>query len=381
METVTAVKVCCGLALFVWFHRCASADDVLTYYMEESCGRTIKFSSVDTTEFVFNLTRVGSRFSANMYCPVVILANIGFKIMFKFTRLDFSSSTHYMALYSTAIDGRYGIDTFINDLSSTYISTTPSNKGILLFKSGTSYRNGGMSVLVTMFAKAKQIGFGESRCEDGHFFCLNERCISEDLVCNTRDNCGDESDEWADCSLLPWWSSVLIAFVVFFLISGICIICKLSQKQFICFQQPGHTVALGNRLQINTITNPMAVANNNLEMTSFPATQGSMQIQSQSMAQSHWVVSPAYNNQQNIHQVPPHVPMQMGVPYQTPPSTLSFPVYPPGLIPHSPTEAPPAYSSLAMNPSAPPLGPVSEVDDHFKGYGMGTLDQKGLPPM
>lgn len=86
-------------------------------------------------------------------------------------------------------------------------------------------------VIMFLLVAAKQIGFGESKCEDGHFLCLNERCISEDLVCNTRDNCGDESDERDDCSLLPWWSSVLVAFVVFFLISGICIICKLSKKQ------------------------------------------------------------------------------------------------------------------------------------------------------
>ena len=35
----------------------------------------------------------------------------------------------------------------------------------------------------------------EDRCNIGSFICKNGRCISHDLTCNTKDDCGDRSDE------------------------------------------------------------------------------------------------------------------------------------------------------------------------------------------
>ncbi|XP_046573031.1 uncharacterized protein LOC124281066 [Haliotis rubra] len=360
MDSVTAVKVCCGIALMVWCLRCGSAShDVVSYYMEDICGHTVSFSSEEENEFLFSLTRDESSFAANMYCRVEIVADPRFQIMFKFTRLDFSSSSHYLSLYSRAIGWSYGIDRYINDLLHTPVSTTPSNKGILLFRSGTTRLSGGMSVIVTMFKQANQFAFFNSNCDDGYFLCENDRCISEDLVCNTRDNCGDESDEWDDCSLLPWWIYFLIAFGVIFTLCGITIcVCKSFKKKA---ERP--SVAVDPRQQISTIQTGFSYQSANTVVSPAQSTQhGSVQM-GVSSGMTHYQpgMSSPYNNQQmNPHQVPPHSPVQIGASYPAPHTPMTMPVSPPGFIPHSPSQDPPAYSGLAMNPSAPPLGTIME---------------------
>ena len=40
-----------------------------------------------------------------------------------------------------------------------------------------------------------------SECRDVEFSCDNGRCISPDLKCDGADDCGDNSDEWAACSM------------------------------------------------------------------------------------------------------------------------------------------------------------------------------------
>ncbi|XP_067671757.1 uncharacterized protein [Haliotis asinina] len=363
MDSVTALKVCCGIALMVWCPRCASASHDFSYYMEDVCGHTVSFSSEEANEFLFSLTRDESSFAANMYCPVEIVADRGFQIMFKFTRLDFSSSSHYLSLYSHAVGWSYGIDTYINDLLHRPVSVTPSNKGILIFRSGTARLSGGMSVTVTQFKQATQLTISDSKCDDGYFHCENDRCISDDLVCNTRDNCGDVSDEWDDCSLLPWWIYFLIAFGVIFTLCGITTCVCISCKKKICFQAERPSVAVDQRQQISTMHTSQAIQYSSRQMGTSQATQNSSMQMGVSSQMTHYQpgISSPYNNQQmNPHQVPPHSPMQMGVSYPVPSVPMTMPVSSPVFIPHSPSQDPPAYSSLPMNPSAPPLQTIKE---------------------
>ena len=38
-----------------------------------------------------------------------------------------------------------------------------------------------------------------SICENHEFRCSNNKCINSSLTCNSKDDCGDNSDEKTDC--------------------------------------------------------------------------------------------------------------------------------------------------------------------------------------
>ena len=36
-------------------------------------------------------------------------------------------------------------------------------------------------------------------CPDGHFLCNNQKCLLEEVKCDGRNDCGDNSDEENGC--------------------------------------------------------------------------------------------------------------------------------------------------------------------------------------
>ena len=44
--------------------------------------------------------------------------------------------------------------------------------------------------------------FKISDCRDDQFTCKNELCVSQEMVCDGNDDCGDGSDEKTPCGML-----------------------------------------------------------------------------------------------------------------------------------------------------------------------------------
>ena len=55
------------------------------------------------------------------------------------------------------------------------------------------------------------------RCKGFSFHCNNNKCISEFLTCNGKDDCGDNSDETANCPPgIPYYDVLVLDYYYYY---------------------------------------------------------------------------------------------------------------------------------------------------------------------
>ncbi|XP_041376902.1 low-density lipoprotein receptor-related protein 12-like [Gigantopelta aegis] len=68
-------------------------------------------------------------------------------------------------------------------------------------------QNGSFDILATA------IGYGE--CDNGEFECTNGKCVADVVVCDSYNNCGDNSDETTGCIMFGIGDIIIVSAIMF----------------------------------------------------------------------------------------------------------------------------------------------------------------------
>ncbi|XP_067650999.1 uncharacterized protein [Haliotis asinina] len=172
-------------------------------YMDEKCNVSIDFALVGTSERLVKLSKTNV-YPANSNCFIKFWVKAGYRMMFKFLSIEMDTCNDFLSVYGDSITAPDEIKASVCSQPPT-VYTTSSRLGFLLFVSDAVGHAGGASVLVSMF-KTKS-----GSCGDEHLDCDNSRCVPDDQICNSRDNCGNNHDEEEGCR---WWLGLVIALSV-----------------------------------------------------------------------------------------------------------------------------------------------------------------------
>ncbi|KAI8517433.1 hypothetical protein Bbelb_060140 [Branchiostoma belcheri] len=171
-----------------------------TIYMKDNCGEPVSLAIAGYVEW----DRHGRSYDHNTDCSVILkTSSRGVWILLQFIDIDIESNGQYscydyLYLYEGAVTSfnrpATGHTKAICN-SQPIVDYTSSSSAVTLRLVTDSSTRGSFKILYTSFTD-RVVGIG---CHNSRFLCSNSRCIDPNLKCDQMDNCGDASDEPADC--------------------------------------------------------------------------------------------------------------------------------------------------------------------------------------
>ncbi|XP_045172473.2 low-density lipoprotein receptor class A domain-containing protein 2-like [Mercenaria mercenaria] len=164
---------------------------ITTYYLAPHCGQTIDL--IDTGAILLKLIAGGVQPDMKCY-RLITSSQTGDRIMLYFKDINIARSKGCAMDWLELHDGRTfdspyvsGLDRNLcgNSINNTVHSTNGSNL-YAFFRSGQSVTTKGFDLVITRYHTGT--------CIKGEYTCQNGRCISESLICNGYNPCGDDSD-------------------------------------------------------------------------------------------------------------------------------------------------------------------------------------------
>ncbi|KAK6174678.1 hypothetical protein SNE40_017911 [Patella caerulea] len=192
------------------------------YFMEELCGKTLDLAAIGLESAVVKLTR-NKEYSSTMNCVTIVKTKDNRQLMVKYVNLDIQSYQDCPGDYLAMYDGIYQLSNktaqdpatkFCGDDAPRASYTSNENYFTFRFVSDHEFFGQGFEILVT--------SFHNGTCGKDEYSCDNKRCISDTLVCNGYDNCGDYSD-WCGLSA-PVIGGIVIACFVALLTLWVCMV-------------------------------------------------------------------------------------------------------------------------------------------------------------
>ncbi|XP_045173816.1 low-density lipoprotein receptor-related protein 12-like [Mercenaria mercenaria] len=181
-----------------------------TYYMDDTCNGTVDIS--DTNSIMLYLTK-SSTYKPNMHCSLLISTTKYDQFMLYFKNIDIASKQSGCTQdWLEVHDGNSLKSPFVAGISGrlcgSYISDTvrvsTGNNILLFFVSGSLYEEKGFDMVITQYHTGS--------CGAKEHSCRNGRCISDSLVCNGYNPCGDNSD----CATSPNTEQIVVVIVSIF---------------------------------------------------------------------------------------------------------------------------------------------------------------------
>lgn len=171
-----------------------NAAAITYYYMDNYCNGTLDMSFIDAVRL--KLTSRSS-YKPNMACSLLITSTrYADKYMLYFKDIDIESNINCNHDWLEVHDGSNIYSPYVSGISGrlcgSYISSavrrTSGNNMYLYFRSDGSWpwQNRGFDMVITRY----HTGF----CNNDEYSCDNGRCVSDSLICNGYNPCGDYSD-------------------------------------------------------------------------------------------------------------------------------------------------------------------------------------------
>ncbi|XP_071087747.1 uncharacterized protein [Haliotis cracherodii] len=198
LSPVSKMASCCEI--FLLFIAIVSIGSVCTktpeqWVLEENCDSTMSFSE--------SVILLASDLRSVEECNLVIQSNVeNERLLIDITVLDLVDSCNNTSL--DILDGNgNSIAGPLCKEDNAQVFKAPGNFAQFDYKSN-SPNTEGKSLSITMTAFNMGI---EGSCSQLDFQCDNKLCIPKDLVCNTYNECSDNSDETAVCQSTPFSTS------------------------------------------------------------------------------------------------------------------------------------------------------------------------------
>lgn len=202
------------------------------YYMDKQCGKTLDLSELG--EAVRLELTEGSSYRPDMDCTLYITSsNSADQFMLYFNSFSIEQSSGCYNDWLEVRDGRTSLSPYVSGLSgkqcgyymSDTVRTTSGANLYLRFHSNSSWQYSGFEMMITEFHTGACNNAGE-------FLCSNGRCISDSLVCNGYNACGD----YSDCVAVALAVGAIIAIVigsifVVFMVAAVSVICCRRRRR------------------------------------------------------------------------------------------------------------------------------------------------------
>nr|XP_054748476.1 low-density lipoprotein receptor-related protein 12-like [Lytechinus pictus] len=199
------------LSIFIAF-----GEGIQVSYLYNSCNTTILADITGLVEPDSSL-----RYRNNQDCHVVLSTEPSKKLLLQFNRFVLEEAVNGACVDSLRLhDGESDMASPLTPKlcgrqSLSEVVSTSSNV-TFVFETDDTGVSLGFGILYTVFEDAP--------CSAGQFQCNNSRCIDYSLICDSLDNCGDNSDEAQCMDVIETSSGLTLGQLVLIALGGIVVI-------------------------------------------------------------------------------------------------------------------------------------------------------------
>ncbi|XP_030840750.1 low-density lipoprotein receptor-related protein 12 [Strongylocentrotus purpuratus] len=194
----------------------AFGESLQVSYLSNSCNTTIPADITGLVEPDSSL-----RYSNNQDCHVVLSTDSNKKLLLQFNRFVLEEAVNGECVDSLRVhDGESDLASPLSPKlcgrqTLSEVVSTGSNV-TFVFETDDSGVSLGFGILYTVFEDAP--------CTAAQFQCNNSRCIDISLICDSLNNCGDNSDEAQCTDFMETSSGLTLGQIVLIAIGGIVLV-------------------------------------------------------------------------------------------------------------------------------------------------------------